>query len=98
MPTFENEAAAQGGCTGDGVVWADHRTGFYYPKFAPEHGVSPSGSFTCFKKANKADYWGFGTADSMESRRGRVFPIYPEPDCIWVVDKQGKGHCGAAGM
>ena len=94
---YESETSAQAHCAGDGIVWADRRTGFYYPKFTSRYGVGTTGSFTCAKQAKKADYWGFGTADSLESRRGRVFPFYPEAECFWVVDKTGHGFCGSSG-
>ena len=55
---FDNEEAARTHCQGDGVVWVDRKTGFYYPKFAPECGAGRTGAFACFKDAKKADYWG----------------------------------------
>ena len=97
FPGFPTEGQARAGCGGDAVVWADPKTGFYYPKFAPEYGNSPTGSFTCYKQAKKADYWGFGSSDSMESRQGRVFPFTNDDICVWYRDKGGNWRCGNAG-
>lgn len=98
VPGFPSEGQAQVGCGGDSVVWADRRTGFYYPKFAPEYGNSPTGSFTCYKQAKKADYWGMGGgSDSMASRRGRNFPFTDDEICIWFKDKGGNWRCGSPG-
>ncbi len=98
VPTYPDERQAQSKCGGDAVVWVDRRTGFYYPKFAPEYGVSPSGSFTCYKQAKRADYWGFGPSAEMEGR-GRVFPIVPGPSCDYRIDKAtGKGFCAEPGV
>ena len=97
VPGFPSEGEAQAGCGGDSVVWADPRTGFYYPKFAPDYGKSPTGSFTCYKQAKKADYWGLGSSDSMSSRRGRVFPFTNTDICVWFKDKGGNWRCGNAG-
>ena len=97
VPGFPSEGQAQTGCGGDAVVWADRRTGFYYPRFAPEYGNSPTGSFTCYKQAKKADYWGFGPSATMQGR-GRVFPITPGPSCDYRIDKKtGKGFCADPG-
>ncbi len=93
---YPNEAAASAACP-DGVVWADRKSGFYYPKFAPEYGVTPNGVFTCYKQAKSADYWGLGTSDNLASRRGRVFPFTNEEICIWYQDKAGNWKCGAVG-
>ena len=95
---FPTERQAQAGCGGDGVVWADRRTGFYYPKFAPEYGNSPTGSYTCFKQAKKANYWGLGGgSDSMASREGRTFPFTNADVCVWFKDKRGNWRCGSPG-
>ena len=93
---FPNEAAAAAACP-DGVVWADRKSGFYYPKFAPEYGVTPNGVFTCYKQAKSADYWGLGTSESLASRRGRVFPFTNDEICTWYQDKAGNWKCGAVG-
>lgn len=93
---YPNEAAASAACP-DGVVWADRNSGFYYPKFAPEYGVTPNSVFTCYKQARSADYWGLGTSDSLASRRGRVFPFTNDEICTWYQDKAANWKCGAAG-
>jgi hypothetical protein len=93
---FPKEAAASAACP-DGVVWADRKSGFYYPKFAPEYGVTPDGVFTCYKQAKSADYWGLGTSDSLASRRGRVFPFTNDEICTWYQDKAGNWKCGSVG-
>ncbi len=97
LSSFPTEGQAKAGCGGDPVVWADPKTGFYYPKFAPEYGKSPTGSFTCYKQAKRADYWGLGSSDSMESRQGRVIPFTNNDICVWYQDKGGDWHCGNAG-
>ena len=93
---YPNEAAASAACP-DGVVWADRKSGFYYPRFAPEYGVTPDGVFTCYKQAKSADYWGLGTSDSLASRRGRVFPFTNDEICTWYQDKAGNWKCGSVG-
>ncbi len=93
---FADEPTARQACTPDGIVWADRKTGFYYPRFAPEYGTSKNGVFTCLKQAKAADYWGFGPA-ALLSDRGRVFPLVPGPSCDYKVDKQGRGFCAEPG-
>lgn len=93
---YSTEAQAAASCP-DGVVWADRKTGFYYPKFSPDYGVTPDGTFTCYKQAKKADYWGLGTSDSLASRRGRVFPWTHDEICTWYQDKAGNWKCGSVG-
>ena len=93
---YPNEAVASAACP-DGVVWADRKSGFYYPRFAPEYGVTPNGVFTCYKQAKSADYWGLGTSDSLASRRGRVFPFTNDEICTWYQDKAGNWKCGSVG-
>ncbi len=68
----EGEAAAH--CKGDGVVWADRKTGFLYPRFMEQYGHTPDGTYTCYAAAKKADYWGFGVIDSW-GLKGKSFPI-----------------------
>ena len=100
VPGFDDEADARLHCQGDGVVWADRKTGFFYPKFAPEYGASGTGTFTCYKAAKKADYWSLGGGgDAMAgSRQGRVFPFSPEPECDYKINKTtGKGFCAQPG-
>jgi len=75
IPKYADEAAAQAACTPDGVVWADSKTGFYYPKFFPQYGTTQHGAYTCFKQAEKADYWGLSPASDV-GRRGREFPLF----------------------
>ena len=93
---FADEPTARQACRPDGIVWADRKTGFYYPRFAPEFGRSTTGVFTCLKQAKKADYWGFGPA-ALLTDRGRVFPIVPGPSCDYKVDKQGRVFCAEPG-
>ncbi len=78
-------------------MWADRKSGFYYPRFAPEYGVTPDGVFTCYKQAKSADYWGLGTSDSLASRRGRVFPFTNDEICTWYQDRAGNWKCGSVG-
>lgn len=66
---YSTEAQAAASCP-DGVVWADRKTGFYYPKFSPDYGVTPDGTFTCYKQAKKADYWGLGPLNRLADRVG----------------------------
>ena len=99
LSTFESEDAARATCAPDAVVWADRRTGYYYPRFMPEYGRSPDGAFACYQAAQGADYWGFGTGTSMNSRRNRTFPVSPDPFCDYRVDKtSGKGFCAKPGV
>ena len=97
--TFHGEDTARAACAPDAVVWADRRTGYYYPRFMPEYGNSPDGAFACYHAAESADYWGFGTAGSMNSRRNRTFPVSPDPFCDYKIDKtSGKGFCAKPGV
>jgi len=49
IPKFAEEATARAACQPDGVVWADSKTGFYYPKFFAEYGKTPHSAYTCYK-------------------------------------------------
>jgi hypothetical protein len=93
---YATEAQASAACP-DGVVWADRKTGFYYPKFSPDYGVTLNGTFTCYKQAKNADYWGLGTSDSMARDKGRVFPWTHDEICTWFQDKAGNWKCGSVG-
>lgn len=72
---FSDEAEAQVACRPDGVVWADSKSGFFYPKFLPEYGKTQHGAYTCYKQAEKADYWSF-TPASDGGHKGREFPLF----------------------
>jgi len=75
IPTYADEATARAACQPDSVVWADSKTGFYYPKFFAEYGKTPHGAYTCYKQAEKADYWGLSPASDV-GRKGREFPLF----------------------
>lgn len=78
IPAFGTEAAAQHGCPGDIVVWADRDTGYFYPKARPEYGHTPGGAFTCWQAARHADYWNINPFSPLENpKAGREFPIDP---------------------
>jgi hypothetical protein len=82
VPKFSNEQEALAGCHGDTVVWADRRTGFFYPKFAEDYGKSKFGTFTCHKQAIDSDYWGFGVITNIGGK-GREFPdSFPCKQCM----------------
>jgi hypothetical protein len=82
VPKFSSEQDAVVGCGGDTVVWADRRTGFFYPKFAEQYGRSQFGTFTCHKRALDADYWGFGVISNFAGK-GREFPeSFPCKECM----------------
>jgi hypothetical protein len=72
---FADETSARAACSPDGVVWADDKTGFFYPKFHPDYGKSRHGAYTCYHEAEKADYWSL-TPGSDDSRKGREFPLF----------------------
>lgn len=74
VPQYRAEAEAIAACQPDGVVWADRKSGFYYPKFLAEYGKTANGSFTCFMQAKTADYWST-TASSDGGHKGREFPL-----------------------
>jgi hypothetical protein len=74
IPRYADEATAQAACQPDGVVWADSKTGFYYPKFFDEYGKTQHGAYTCYKQAEKADYWSLSPT-SDEGHKGREFPL-----------------------
>ncbi len=78
---YGTEADASAHCGGDGVVWADRKTGFLYPRFMEQYGRTADGTFTCYRAAKKADYWGFGVVDSM-GLKGKSFPYDRCPACF----------------
>ena len=80
---YRSESEAIRACSPNAAVWADRKTGYYYPRFKEEYGTSPHGFFTCLNEAMQADYWGFGTVDSLGSRAGRSFPDkFPCAICV----------------
>jgi len=74
IPRYGDESTAQAACAPDGVVWADSKTGFFYPRFHDAYGKTPHGVFTCYSQAKKADYWSL-TPDSDWGHKGREFPL-----------------------
>jgi hypothetical protein len=74
IPRYATETEAKAACGADGVVWADRKTGFYYPKFFSDYGTTRYGTYTCHKLAVKADYWGI--APTEEGGKGRTFPQF----------------------
>lgn len=74
IPRFPDEAAARAGCGSDPVVWADRKSGFFYPKFHDDFGKTANGAYTCYSQAKKADYWSL-TPDGEGGREGREFPL-----------------------
>jgi len=74
VPRYATEAEAKDACSPDGVVWADRKTGFYYPKFYSDYGTTKYGTFTCHKLAVKADYWSLAPLE--EGGKGRTFPQF----------------------
>ena len=76
VQSFGNEGAARAACKPDGVVWADRSTGFYYPRFAPEYGSTPTGVFTCYKQAAKADYWSFVRRRRVDTESRQDLPVH----------------------
>jgi hypothetical protein len=75
IPYFSDEASARAGCGADPVVWADRKSGFFYPKFHPDFGKTAHGAYTCYSQAKKADYWSL-TPDGDGGREGREFPMF----------------------
>ena len=74
VPHYADEQSANAACNPDLVIWADRKTGFYYPKFFSEYGKTQYGFFTCLKLAVKADYWSL--VPTPEGHKGRTFPQY----------------------
>jgi len=74
IPRYSDEASARAACGDDPVVWADRRSGFFYPRFHPDFGKTPHGAFTCYGRAKKADYWSL-TPEGDGGREGREFPL-----------------------
>ena len=72
---YPDESAARAACAPDGVVWADSKTGFFYPKFFSNYGTTAHGAFTCYGQAMKADYWSPDPA-SDGGHKGREFPLF----------------------
>ena len=75
IPHYADEASARAACQPDSVVWADRKNGFYYPKFFSDYGKTPHGTYTCYHKAIKADYWSL-TPASDGGHKGREFPLF----------------------
>ncbi len=75
IPHYADESAARVACKPDSVVWADQKSGFYYPKFFPEYGTTQHGTYTCYRQAEKADYWSL-TPTSDSGHMGREFPMF----------------------
>ena len=75
IPKYADEGAALAACAPDGVVWADRKTGFYYPKFFKDYGATAHGAYTCHKSAKAADYWSL-TPASDGGHVGRTFPEF----------------------
>jgi len=75
IPRYADEATALAACKPDGVVWADRKTGFYYPKFFADYGKTRYGAYTCYRDAKKADYWSL-TPESDGGHKGREFPLF----------------------
>ena len=75
IPHFTDEAAAVAACSPDGVVWADKKTGFFYPKFVSEYGRTEHGTYTCYRQAKDADYWSLSPT-SDDGHEGREFPLF----------------------
>ena len=73
IPHYSDEASAKKACEPDGVVWADRKSGFYYPKFFVDYGKTKYGTYTCHKDAVAADYWGL-TPEPDSGHAGREFP------------------------
>jgi len=74
IPQYSDETSARAGCGNDPVVWADRKSGFFYPKFHPDFGKTPHGAYTCYGRAKKADYWGL-VPEGDGGREGREFPL-----------------------
>jgi hypothetical protein len=74
IPRFADESSAQAACASDPVVWADRKTGFFYPKFFSEYGKTAHGAYTCLKQARDADYWNLAPESS--GHEGREFPEF----------------------
>ena len=75
VPKYSDEKSAIAACKPDAVVWADAKTGFYYPKFFADYGKTAHGAYTCYRQAKKADYWSLSPA-SDGGHKGRQFPEF----------------------
>ncbi|WP_170153012.1 hypothetical protein [Roseiarcus fermentans] len=74
IPRFSDETSARAACGADPVVWADRKSGFFYPKFHPDFGKTATGAYACYSRAKKANYWSL-TPDGEGGREGREFPL-----------------------
>ena len=74
IPSFADENSARAACASDPVVWADTKTGFFYPKFFSEYGKTAHSAYTCLKQARDADYWNLAPESS--GHEGREFPEF----------------------
>ena len=75
IPRYADENSARSACSPDAVVWADSKTGFFYPKFFADYGKTQHGAYTCYRQAKKADYWSL-TPASDGGHKGREFPLF----------------------
>ena len=75
IPHYADEQSAKKACSPDGVVWADRKNGFYYPKFFQDYGKTAYGTYTCHHDAVAADYWSL-TPASDGGHKGRQFPEF----------------------
>ncbi len=73
IPRYSDDKAARAACGDDPVVWADQRSGFFYPRFHPDFGKTAHGVYTCYGRAKKADYWSL-VPEGDGGREGREFP------------------------
>jgi hypothetical protein len=74
IPRYPDETSARANCGDDPVVWADRKSGFFYPKFHPDFGKTAHGAYTCYGRAKKADYWSL-VPEGDGGREGREFPL-----------------------
>ncbi len=74
IPRYSDEASARANCGNDPVVWADRKSGFFYPKFHPDFGRTAQGAYTCYGRAKTADYWSL-IPEGDGGREGREFPL-----------------------
>jgi len=56
LPMYSTEAAAQGHCPRDVVVWANVRTGVYHEKGMRYFGRTKNGAYVCRREADAAGY------------------------------------------
>ena len=98
IPRYADEASARAGCGADPVVWADRKSGFFYPAFHPDYGKTSDGAFTCFSRAKKADYWSLVPDGDFGPRGPRISRVFLHPVLVSASRRRHPKSASAAAI